>query len=97
MIPAGMTAPIAPISMPSITKGALTKKSVAPTYFMMAISSLLTDIPIVTVLEIRNTDTRRSTAMIPTETYVSRLLNPLSIFAVISERFTLRTPSIPSR
>ena len=37
----GITDPIRPIRIPSTTKGALTKKSVAPIYFMMLISSFL--------------------------------------------------------
>ena len=38
--------PIRPMSIPSIRNGALTKKSVAPRYFIIAISSCLTVIPV---------------------------------------------------
>ena len=53
---------------PSITNGDLTTKSFAPIYFMIAISSFLTVIPIVTVLLIRKIDTPNRIAMIAMET-----------------------------
>ena len=68
MMPDGIRAPIAPMMIPSITKGERTKKSVAPIYFIMAISSLLTEIPMVTVFEIRKIDTKRSIAIMPIDT-----------------------------
>ena len=71
MIPSGISEPKAPISIPSITNGALTKKSVAPMYFIMLISSLRTEIPIVTVLLIKNIDTAKRIAIIPIEILTS--------------------------
>ena len=48
--------------------GALTNKFVAPISFMIPISSFRTEIPIVTVLLIRKTDTARRIRMIAMET-----------------------------
>ena len=66
--PRGMAAPIRPIRIPSTTNGDLTRKSVAPMSFMIAISSFLTAIPVVTVLLIRNIATHKRMRMIPPET-----------------------------
>ena len=57
----GIMAPINPIIIPSNTKGDLTKKSVAPTYFMIFISSERTVIPVVIVLLIRKMETASNT------------------------------------
>ena len=67
-ITSGITAPTAPMIRPSITNGARTNPSFAPMYFIIAISSRLTVIPMVTVLLIRNMDTASRIAMIATET-----------------------------
>ena len=65
----------------------------APIYFMIAISSRLTVIPIVTVLLIRNTDTASRIAIIATDTYPTSLFTLVSVFATTSDLLTLRTPS----
>ena len=88
-----MTAPTAPMIRPSITNGARTNPSFAPIYFMIAISSRLTVIPIVTVLLIRNTDTASRIAIIATDTYPTSLFTLVSVFATTSDLLTLRTPS----
>ena len=54
--------------MPSSTKGDLTKKSVAPMYFMILISSERTEMPMATVLLIRKTLTASRITMMPTDT-----------------------------
>lgn len=59
---------ISPMSMPSSTKGARTKKSVAPIYFMILISSDRTEIPIATVLLIRKMLTASRITIIPMDT-----------------------------
>ena len=64
----GISEPIRPMSIPSIRNGALTKKSVAPRYFIIAISSCLTVIPIITVLLIRKTATPTRMMIIASET-----------------------------
>ena len=76
-----------------VKNGERTKKSVAPIYFIIAISSFLTEIPIVTVLLIRNTDTASRIAMIVTDTYPTSLFTLVSVLATISDLLTLRTPS----
>ena len=52
-----------PSTIPSRRKGARTKASVAPMYFMIPISSFRTEIPTETVLLIRNTEIRTRRAM----------------------------------
>lgn len=69
----------------------------APIYFIIVISSLRTEIPIVTVLLIKKIDTANRIAMIPTEMYAINALIPVSVEAVISDLFTVLTPSKPSR
>ena len=68
IIASGIAAPTSPISTPSKINGARTKLSFAPIYFIIAISSRRTVIPIVTVLLIRNTDTASKMAMIAADT-----------------------------
>ena len=82
MIPSGKSDPISPIIMPSMTNGERTKKSVAPIYFMIFISSFLTEIPMVTVLLIKKIDTANKIAIMPRETYAIKALTPLSVVAV---------------
>ena len=60
---------MSPMTTPSTMNGALTKLFVAPISLIIFISSLLTVIPIVIVLFIRNTDTKRSINMIPKDAY----------------------------
>ena len=85
-----------PMMIPSTTNGALTKKSVAPMYFMILISSFLTAIPMVTVLLIRNIDTKSRMMIIPAEIYAISTFKPLKVLAVTSERLTSLTTSIDS-
>ena len=66
--PRGIADPISPMRIPSTTNGDLTRKSVAPISFMIAISSRLTAIPVVTVLLIRKIATHRRIRMIPPDT-----------------------------
>ena len=66
--PSGIAAPTRPIRIPSIRNGALTNRFVAPISYMIPISSFRTEIPIVTVLLIRKTDTARRIRMIAMET-----------------------------
>ncbi len=67
-IHSGSAAPSRPMSMPSSTKGALTKKSVAPTYFIMLISSARTEMPMATVLLIRKILTASRITIMPRDT-----------------------------
>ena len=85
MISNGTPAPTAPIIMPSNTNGARTKKSVAPMYFIIDISSFLTEIPIVTVLLIKKSDTASKIRMIAADTYVNIALKPVNVEAVTWE------------
>ena len=62
-----MAAPKIPIIIPSIMNGIRINASVAPTNFIMAISSLRTLIPIVIVVLIRNMDTASSIMIIAAE------------------------------
>ena len=55
----GIAAPITPRIIPSRRNGSRTKASVAPMYFIIPISSLRTEIPIDTVLLIRNMEITR--------------------------------------
>ena len=57
-----------PMIRPSTINGARTKKSVAPMSFIMAISSLRTAIPMVTVLLMRKMDTSSRMPMMATDT-----------------------------
>ena len=61
----GITEPNNPINTPSNKKDARTKISFAPINFIMAISSLRTEIPIVIVLLIKNKDTNNKIEITP--------------------------------
>ena len=74
-----MTAENSPSRNPSYTKGQRMKPLVAPTIFMMAISSRRSKVVSLMVLAIMNTDTRNSTAMRTTHTTPATLrmvMNP---------------------
>ena len=77
----GITAPIIPRIIPSITNGTLTKKSVAPISFIIPISSCRTEIPIVIVLLIRKNATASKIKIIANDTYPISLLNVDRVFA----------------
>ena len=92
-ITSGMIAPITPIRRPSNTNGARTKPSFAPMYFMIAISSRLTVIPIVTVLLIRKIETASRIKIIAAEMIPTSLFTLVRVLATVSDLLTFRTPS----
>ena len=89
----GKTAPTIPITIPSITNGALMKKSVAPTILIINISSFLTEIPIAIVVLMRNMATARSKPIIVTDMAPTRELIAENPEAVLPLLFTFLTPS----
>ena len=93
----GISEPITPIKIPSMTKGERTKKSVAPIYFIIFISSFRTDIPIVTVLLIRKMDTANNIPIMPMDMYAISALMPLNVMAVISDLLILLISGMDSR
>ena len=85
-----------PMIRPSSTNGERTTKSFAPIYFIIAISSLRTVIPMVTVLLIRKIETPNRIKMIAIDTYPTSTLTLESVFATTSDLLTFLTPSSPS-
>ena len=88
-----MIAPISPIITPSRINGILTNAFVAPIYFIMAISSRLIDIPIETVLLIRNIETASNIPMIMIDINVISLLRLVSVDEASCDCLTDLTPS----
>ena len=65
-------------------------------YFIISISDLRTEIPIITVLLIRNTETASKIAIMPTEVYATSAFTPVNVVAAISECRTLSTCGMDS-
>ena len=73
---------------PSTTNGCRTKASLAPISFIIAISSLRTEIPTITVLLIKNTETAKRITTIAIDTIVIALLISVRVFAATSDLLT---------
>ena len=93
-ITSGTAAPMIPITTPSITNGALIKKSVAPTILIINISSFLTEMPIAIVVLIRNTATAKSRPIIVIDTIPTSELIAEKLEAVLPLLLTFLTPSM---
>ena len=92
----GNKAPTSPNTTPSITNGALMKKSVAPTILIINISSFLTEIPIAMVVLIRNIATAKSKPIIVIDITPTSELIAEKPEVVLLLLFTFLTPSIVS-
>ena len=77
-----MTAPNMPRIKPSTTNGRRIKLLVAPTIFIMAISSLREYMASLTVLEMMNSDTTNSTIMMTMDAMFSTFCSDWKPFAI---------------
>ena len=82
---------------PSTTKGKRIKPLLAPTIFMMAISSLRVNVASLMVLDIMNSDTTRSTTIRIAVMTLTTLRTVMKPFAMLTSALTSATPGILSR